>query len=460
MIISNELNLLLFLASMIMLVWMSFTSTRGYLFLCGFLIPLWTPRLNVGVNVFLFQAVPLLTLALLPLGKHRPRVDLRQDPLRKFLIYASVVTVMWWLLEMTVLHRSHWLAALGLEAAQSQYRMPIALVSFLLQCACFYIIPLRARSQSDVIWGLKGFITSCAMSFVIGVAMFFATGVGYVRESEAIWSIDGVSVGRIGGLSGEPRHLGSYVLVALALLIPMVWGRSQNSLRKLSRSPLAWVFVLILAMFATFSTSAWVGFILMVAAFGLYLRRIGAVFVFVVVSTLVFGGLWQSTFFRAAVELRITQRLYTEETQDVDKQKDYIVVAVYEENPHILPLGYGLGGFDLEAARYVVMDKEFKVHTKYVRTPTPSTTAPRLLGELGLIGLLLLGGVALKLSRLMRAKGFHTLAAGVFIVFVGVLPTTASALPAVLFVFGAAWTLSFSRGQGDAASPQSPRRTT
>jgi hypothetical protein len=103
----------------------------------------------------------------------------------------------------------------------------------------------------------------------------------------------------------------------------------------------------------------------------------------------------------------------------------------------VVPIGFGLGGLDLEAARFMLFDPRYAAQKAYVRTPTPSTNLFRLLGEVGLIGLGLLTAIVFRWYLLFRNS--DDLRGELFVVaaFVGLMFVGRNALAAYLFLCGA-----------------------
>jgi hypothetical protein len=156
-------------------------------------------------------------------------------------------------------------------------------------------------------------------------------------------------------------------------------------------------------------------------------------------------GSWQVPVARDLFQERVSRRVFDSETQELDRSKDHYVYDVYSDHPGHMIFGFGMGGMDFEAVPYLLRDSRYRAERRYVRTPTASVNITRLFGDLGLVGLLLLGGVAWTYYRRFRLDGqgaFALFAAAglVAIMFVGM-----NAIAPYMFVLGATVALGRSR---------------
>lgn len=436
--IPSSVEAFAFAAVLVTLVVLNHIAPRRFLALSGFLIPLITPGLTVGVNLFWFNIIGFVSLALLPLTKQAPGLKAtRGTGLVLLAAWAIAVTLVWMTLEYTILERYRLAAKLGLGPAQTVYRMPVQLISFLFQLLTFYIVPSRARDAADVAAAERGFFWGCLTSLAVGVALSLVTGVGMLGDRErGVISILGVRVPRIGGLSGEPKNLAAFLTVAFAFLLSR-----YLYLRTTPRFLRTYLVIVVAGVFVTFSTSGWVGFVAAVAvAIALGTQRLRQVRGKTELLVVAFGLLLaaQLPFVTTSVTDRIYVRLFDPDKQEIDESKDAIIRDLYEDNPELVPFGFGLGGADLEATPYVLTRAAYAKQLQYIRTPTAAVTGVRLFGDIGIIGLCIFTYVVVRWMRELRSVGLPHLSAGVVAGYAGSLLVSFNAVGAYLFLCGAA----------------------
>jgi len=419
----------LFGALFLLLFVLGLTNVRAFVWLAAFLTPLMTPRLTLAIGIDWHKVVGPLALLLAVLAR-RPRLELPElRSLKLWLLYASVVSVVWMFAEYTVLHR-YWLAeAMGLGAAQSVYKMPVQLGTFALVVASAWLVPrsgvAHANAASDgLIWG-------CVASIAFGLVLVAVTGRGMLSQNEmqGIIEVGTVTVGRIGGLSGEPKMLGAVLVVTnLFLLCKIVFGP------KYSRKQLVLLATCTVGLYATYSTSAWVAFALGVAVLGytsLRELRSSRWHRFAAIALLGVAGALSTPTFRDAVEERLAGRL-TGRTSEVERQKDNFLWPVLERDPIHGIWGFGFGGTDLEVIPFVPATER-----AYRRTPTAAVTGMRFLGDTGVLGVLGFLAVLWYWSRSMRARGSTDGAAFVLVGGIATMSCSINALPCFLVLAGA-----------------------
>ncbi len=420
----------------------NFSRPKLFLGLVGFCIPLVSIQLTLGVNVFLFSLVGPLSYALLRLGGARHFKTKFSEGYGWFVGYVVLLSIAWMAIDYTILHRYEDSRVLGLGFSQTELKMPVQLIGFATQLLAFWIIPSRAVSRDDVAAGIRGLTLGCLVSIGVGIALRMTTGMGVLgRPAGARFSLGSSTVSRLGGLSGEPKHLGALLIVTIAVLVALyAFGDLKNRVRNIA--PV--LFILLIGLFLTYSTSAWVAGALVVSLqLGLGLlwkgskktrRRRGTV---VIALTLSAALATQSSFVQDVLESRITDRLVSEESSKLDESKDSLVWDIYADRPYLAVLGLGMGGTDLEAVPYFLKDPKYSAHHLYSRTPTPSTNGIRLLGDIGLIGLLLFGFAAWTIARRLRKSGEQALAIFSLTGLAGLMLVSINAIAAYCFLLGA-----------------------
>lgn len=368
-------------------------NTRRHLFALGFLLPLMVPAIQIGVGIYLFSLVGLLSVAGLLMTGKKPR-DLRVlGGLRPVVAWIVFITSAWAIAEYGFLHRYEYAIALGLGAGQSTLKMPAQLVSMALLMFAAVAVPFRARNERDVYSAMYGYLTGVAVSFVVGVISYLLTGRGFARAVTV--EFEAFSLTRIGGLSGEPKMLGAYIVIALGLALTL-HARAPRARR------MFWLVIygmLGVALIATLSTSAWLAFAVLIIALllvGAITGRRGRSTHGLAAMTLLLGtlvGISTDTG-RELIQRRVIQRVFDPFTTEVTTSKESYLSKTLNEKPAFALTGFGMGGADLEAGRHVSEDLKYHLHLQYVRTPTPGVSGVRLLGDIGIIGMVLFSMLA------------------------------------------------------------------
>ncbi len=360
---------------------------RQQLWLCGFILPLYFPGLELGVSLRWYLVLGPYILALAFLMGERPK---HFSILRGFwplLAWATAITVVWSMAEYGMLQRYRLAQMLGLGAGQTIYKMPVQYLSFVLPALAATIVPLRAKTPSQAWAIVNGFLAGCATSVLGGVLMYITTGKAWNGESEIALG-EGVSVSRLGGLSGEPKMLGAWLVVALLLTNLRFAGARTVAQQQF------WFLAFLFfggALFLTFSTSSYLALAAAMAflalaslARGLRSGRVLLLPALVVLAGLV--GMGSTEVGRGVFQRRIAERLWDRPTYLVARKEDFTRL-IMQEKPWFAATGYGLGGADLEATWQMSYNTMFSKQLRIVKTPTPMQSGLRLFGDLGLIGL-------------------------------------------------------------------------
>ncbi len=391
----------LFLTYFVALVVAAMVRRTAFLFLLGAAFPLIVPRLNVGIGLDWYKVAGPLAVGLALLRRQRGQLfGASRAPLALWIIiYAAVVTLIWMYFEYTVLERYRLAEAMetGMGSAQTKLKMPVQLVGVVGQFMAVLAVPLWARSLKDCRAAMMGLMSGTAVSVLAGGVYWLGTGLATVLTTgeEGTLVLGAVTFPRLGGLTGEPKHLG---VVAALLLIYVVSERLLRSSLRLTRG--WWVAALLAVVFLTFSTSAWAALAMglaVVVALALFWAGGRQIAVALMVGGLAVVLVSSVGFIASVVESRFINRLFGE--GDLEQQKDMYVFLAFRDQPLHSVFGYGLGGADLAVTPYMEW-----LHLKYKRTPTPGVTGVRLLGDLGAVGLALIVGVALSWAQTLRRR--------------------------------------------------------
>lgn len=384
-----------FLFAVVLLIWLTahFVSTKWFLFITGMLVPWVVPRLDIGIGLDWCKIVGPIALGLLVFRRRRSPGPMPTG-MGAFIGYSVAVSVVWMVLEYAILHRYKGASAMGLGLAQSYYKMPVQLGSFVGQLLVLYIVPTRATTREEAMAAVRGYAFGVLVSFAFGVLLYLTTGQGmFGRTGMGILEIEGTTLARIGGLSGEPKFLG--ILVAI-LLIWELSGAAFGARRR------AMIVASAVVLFATLSTSAWAGAVVGgLAILALCFRYPSKANwgIWSIIGVTVLGLLTVGSILTVVMTERFTQRLFGEKSE-VGRQKDSYVFNAFAEAPIHGLYGYGLGGGDLAVIPYVPPEE-----LAYQRTPTPGVTGVRILGDLGLIGLSLVIWMAWTWSKQLARQG-------------------------------------------------------
>ncbi|MEZ4223832.1 MAG: O-antigen ligase family protein [Polyangiaceae bacterium] len=390
----------------------AFFSVRWFLFGLGFVLPLMLPRLEVGVGLDWYKLVGPLAIVLGVLARARG-VGLGRSFLKPFLFviaYAMVVSAVWMFIEYNFLERYRLAAAMemGGGIAQYRYKMPVQLGSFLGQVLAIFAVPLWARNALQARTAILGVLFGCSVSAGSGAVHAVLRGSGTVNTAEmtAALSIGEVDVNRLGGLSGEPKLLGACLAVVLVyLLARQLFGAAAQSRRNL-----ALFLAGSLALFWTYSTSAWAAATLGIATtviLSLRLAKPSRLATVLVLAGIAATAAVSVGVVASILDSRVTDRVFGEQNE-LGLQKDVYVLEAFRDNPWDALFGYGLGGGDFAAIPYVEW-----LHLKYKRTPTAGVTIVRILGDLGVVGVSMIVGIgfwwrrrALKARKVMAEAAF------------------------------------------------------
>lgn len=372
---------------------------RWFLFMLGLTIPLMTPRLDVGIGLDWYKIVGPLAILLSVLNR-RGAIGVRKSQASWMLTYAGyalVVTSVWMFVEYSFLQRYRLAAAMemGGGIAQNMLKMPVQLGSVLGQVSAVLAVPLWANSLRDCRAAIFGVVSGVVLSVAAGLAGWALFGVATINISGpgGVVVYNDYTLSRLGGLSGEPKFLAVSIAIVLAYALSLdVFSSGQRRV--------TWAVVLLLGvLFLTVSTSgigaaaAAIAAVCLLALTNPGRGKLGTLVALVACGVIVVTGVGLVS---AILENRVVERLFGD-SGDLDQQKDMYVFRIFSDEPANVFFGYGLGGTDLAVIPYVEW-----IHLKYKRTPTPGVTVVRLLGDLGIIGLVLLSAIAAAWARTLK----------------------------------------------------------
>ncbi len=417
------------------LIALAFLNRRRFLFGVGFMLPMMVPRLTLAVGVDWYKVLGPMAIGLAILA--RPNgVGIQRSGAKLFwwfIGYTSLLTLVWIWAEYGWLQRYRFAFAMGLSGAQAEYKMPVQLGSFLGQILILFAVPLWAKTLEDAWGAVWGFLSGTLFSSLAGFVSMLVLGAGTLNVDpvRGTFEVDGNTIRRLGGLSGEPKFLAASI-VSVVLFGVTQWAFGDARLRPKMR---VIAFFGLIALFLTYSASAFGGMALGLLVFAAFLIRylrgtqiasaivVGGALTLAVSSTALLSG---------AVQEAIYDKIFSDQT-DLGELKDAYVFYAYEDNPEYIPVGFGVGGGDLAVMPYVDY-----VHLKYERTPTPSFTGTRLLGDLGLAGISILWANVIAWALALRRSGRLGLSVFTVSAASAIMLTSMVGLSGFLFLVGAA----------------------
>lgn len=430
--------------------WVLWSLVRGrhaVMWACGFLAPLGGLSVAAGVNWTWPKMIPLIIGVELTLrgGWRRLRAFPGIAVLGAYLGYVGLVTVVLGLGDSETAWRIENARSLGWGPAQTTYRQVIQYAVAVSLWSVPALVFAASRDEHAADAAIRGFLYGAVLSVLVGFYQVFAQVAGLPwldpgelselasgnlglrdRLQEFAVSADR-SVVRLYGLGGEPKHTAAASLIAVAVLFVKPSLMPRRSLAALA--------ILLVGILLTFSTSGWLA---LVAVVGLAvflgrsqsngLTRVGAA----VALLLGMASMFSASALQAIVDERVVSRLGGGAYSIFEAEhKDGAYYAFLADRPLRAAIGLGAGAIDFYSVDYVP--------AHYVRPNsmvTPTYFPSRVGAEGGLMGVLLLAGLARAWSRHLRSAAtawrsalFLTLVLGVLLPF--------AVLTATLFVLGA-----------------------
>lgn len=399
---------ILFVGCFALVIWGGSRNDR-FLYLAGFLIPFQSIRLQSFIGLTWMQLIfPLSITAIVVHKKHFRRRDIEgRRWLVLYFVYAFYLTSIRALLDSTSSSPlSLQAAAYGWGPAQSTYRYPVQLLSFIFTWGVLFTGFWFTRERRDVVALIKGYIDACMLNALVGFYLLLAyrwhlpwpawvlNPGGDLADTARRMLVSGlgrsVILHRLTGFGGEPKNVaGSLVLAMVLILCLELFSGPDNPVRhgKLKVS------VMMLALFFTFSSSGWLSFFC-VGAYLLVtslLHGKSQVLGYILLVLLILGVVTQFygvfPVLQDLYEARIVQRLSGGlESLSLYEPRDTAAIRYLLQNPLDMVLGQGTGGIDFR-----IMTDSYLARWVSERdsTVTPSLLLTRQVGDLGLVGLVL-----------------------------------------------------------------------
>ena len=368
----------------------------------SFLLPLYNLRFNIGIEVVLVKVMPLL---LLPFIFFRSGLHLKRRLKRvsflafALLLYMLLVTMWRYQISLDAAALSRSVKTITQDPSiymATQYLFwffPILMI-FILQAFRFD----QKKSSSYFNYFSYGLLFSSVFGICL-LASYNLLGIGIIDSFE-------VMLNRLGGLSGEPRHLGSFIVLVL-IFCSVRWSNNLNIINAGSRLQL----FLIGALMLTISSSAIGGYLIFILL-SLFNRLLGlrlnkkAVLISVISFPFIFV-LILYTDFAANMALRFSSF----ESLLYYLPKDFGIVWFLFSDFDYLLFGCGAGGVDtfLASQLWILPDSILRAPI-FAETGIDVTHVAasggliRFLSDFGLVGMALLSYFVFSVINLSPIK--------------------------------------------------------
>ena len=380
-----------------------------FLWLCAFLLPLSGFSVFVGVQFSWIRALPVL-LALGLLASRRPLTFRNRRANRwilTFCLYATFLFIWASFVSSNTKEMITLAKALGWGRFQTDLRPMVQLVGIASTLLTPVLFAASAKTGSERNAVIRGFVIGCLASVLFGgyqvAAVMFglpwpdagelgATVQGSMgmRETLQEFSISlDTSIPRLFGLGGEPKHTAAFSLLGIVVLL-----RDTDRSRFSPRFRALAIGILSLGVLLTFSTSGWVG--LVVCLFFVYLRRTSTVgkkspsrvWVTIPVMVVIIAVFLIPSGYRDMIaNERLRDRLSGGTTTILSAEvKDGAMLEYAVRHPVDMIFGKGPGCID-----FFLIPLVSSTVLRSDSTITPTYMLTRMLGDYGVIGLLLLG---------------------------------------------------------------------
>lgn len=374
-----------------------------YFSMLGFFLPLYSLSVVVGIEWSIYKILPLLVLFYgAVIRGYAPRVP----PELRITLYFSFLYMC---LTTLVVFESHLSQGrfdgailLGGDAVRVFGHMPIQLLSMLLVLAFIPFLSCLRNPEKNFIQFLNGFHFGVNFSIFVGFSVFILANAG-VTLSEALPFGRYEVRGRIGGLSGEPRHFGAIIVLGILLLLIVKEGWIQRNKRRRVFAGVSYG----VALLGTLSTSAWLGFLIALGMWVILSDRPNQLKItwkkrVISLGAVLFAAGMFSIYSSDLIHERLLDRVQSVDQALYFVPKDALAFDYMRSKPVILVFGAGAGGLD-----YFLMDPRFLqdvrasiVNTTQVRSIlgsgdftsalTPSAFWPRWVSYFGLVGFVVL----------------------------------------------------------------------
>lgn len=428
-----------------------------FLHLAAFLMPFLGLNFALGTNFW--WAMYIFPVSILAIKQtKRNGYNFKRIHAFKYLVmfftYAFILTIVRAGLDyMSSEPRYLSVVALGWGPAQSTYRYPVQLISFVFTWGAIFTTLLMTKTEKNVNSIVNGFVNGCLVNVFISVYLLaaFSFGVpypgiflpevttlsGYATKMALPGTGLPFTIYRLSGLGGEPKHLASSLVLAVMLIQSLQFFKSPGIYIKRANLKIV---ILIVAAILTFSTGGLIAIGISTAVlygFNMYQQRqrIGA-FIIVGLIFVIFGGFFGAIpTIGSLFEARVSDR--TEGGLDglaKNEPKDAAFIEYIITNPLNAIIGHGTGGIDFWLIKSKYLERWTSQRTS---TVTPAYLPTRLLGDVGVIGIIILIILIRKWSILFDEEDKKAYKTFLLIGALSLCMSSQLALPAYLYIVGA-----------------------
>jgi len=437
----NEIYLVSFIFITILLLYNAIQKNDKFLYMAAFLIPLQGLAIDFFVMLSWYKLIFIIGLfgLLMRYLITRQQVKIIRIPgidiFKLYLIYIFLLTGIWWYID-SIKCFSEAGKILGWGNAQTIYRYPTQLISYIFVWGLVIIGILFTKSSKDTEAVINGYIAGNIFSIVAGFYQMIAlsSGLPWFRDLDYGGFLTKNLVSntlmpnlnlpfnfyRLYGFGGEPKHTASFAVIAYVLILTFLSFPSNLKINK-SRLKLKLI-IIVLGIIATASTGGWIALGLTSIYFIVKVlhsksrKKFSGIIIVAIVLILLIGVLG----FQTVSDLyknKILMRFSNFETLVRNEPKDGAFIYYAYDNPETLFFGHGAGGIDFFIIPYTIPS-----FLEYGCTITPAYLPTRLLGDVGLVGIILLFVLWLKwvlfLKKCGNWAGMHFCIAGVITLLV------------------------------------------
>ncbi len=374
-------------------------------YLIGFLLPLYSLSLRIGIEISLYKVLPLIIILIsfLYLRNIIFNPVITKYCMMLFVLFIVTTSIHYYIIyDDGFMQDSVWG---GLTDVQAYMHMPIQLLTIILLVSNLFMLRNLIYNEISLNKFINGFVDGNIFSVVMGVLLSILYYIGINFEIYKIYLVGGVV--RLAGLGGEPRHFSS--LLVVSVMIRVLNNRTNlfiiknQSLKSL---------ILLAGLFISFSTSSWLGFLLMLLYFiissnhkkiipniaiaAVLLLSINSVF-----SETIYDKLW------GRISNGYSQFAYY-------APKDALVIDLLKSNPINLFFGAGSGGADYyimstgvlaNADEKIIstMIMQAALNNERQASLSASSFVIRYIGDFGIVGLFLLGMLIFRLGKMIKS---------------------------------------------------------
>jgi len=316
-----------------------------------------------------------------------------------YFVYIILLTGIWWWMD-SINCYSDMGVSLGWGPAQSTYRYPVQLISYIFVWGLVLTGIWFTRSFKDLESLINGYIAGNIFSIVFGFYQMLAIPLGlpwfynieynkFLTEGLAnrvLLSNLGLPFKfyRLYGLGGEPKHTASFAVIAFALLLSYLLFPKKI---KINRPGLK-LAIIVLGILATASTGGWIALGLISVYFAILIiltrpKKILLYLIPIVIIFFVIVGIFGSQVIVNIFEQRFLSRVSNLDNLIKNEPKDGALIRYAQEYPENQFFGHGAGGIDFWIIPYTN-----PIFLSYGGTITPAYLPTRLLGDVGLVGIL------------------------------------------------------------------------